>query len=111
MSVIAAFMPVHSFRQVDRIAVTARPERAYQVVRATDLRRLAFVRALFGLRKLPERAAGILRPSQPSGSRSARIEDITRPGSGFILLAEDPVGRWWSARSASSGSQPSTLRR
>ena len=103
MSVIAAFMPVQSFRQVDRVAVAAKPERAYQVVRATDLRRLAFVRALFGLRTLPERAAGVLRPWQRSPAGSARIEDITRPGSGFILLAEDPgrevvlgsVGKFW----------------
>lgn len=103
MSLIAAFMPVHSFRQVDRIAVAARPARAYQVVRATDLRRLAFVRALFGLRTLPERATGVVRPWRRFPAHSATIEDITWPGSGFILLAEDPgrevvvgsIGKFW----------------
>jgi hypothetical protein len=103
MSLIAEFMPHFALRQVDRVAVRAGAEEAYTVARRTDLQQLAFVRALFGLRLLPERVVAAIRrrPSRPM--TSLRVEDITGPGTGFVLLGEKPgrevvvgsVGKFW----------------
>jgi hypothetical protein len=102
MSLIARFMPAPSLREIDRIAVAADPGRAYRFVRDADLQQLRFVRLLFALRTLPERMTRFLRgePPAPGGSR---IDDITRAGSGFLLLAESPgkevvigsAGKFW----------------
>jgi len=103
MSLIGRFMPDYSLRQLDRVAVAAGPERAYETVRRIDIQRLAFARALFGLRTLPQRVLAALGGRAERRGISSRIEDITRPGSGFLLLGEEPghevvvgsVGKFW----------------
>jgi hypothetical protein len=102
-SLISQLMPSYSLRQVDRVAVAAEPARTYAVAREVEMYRLPFVRWLFQLRTLPERVAGWVRGKPPASKLSARIDDITRPGSGFRLLGEDlgrevvvgSVGKFW----------------
>jgi hypothetical protein len=114
---IAAFMPRWSLRQVDRVAVAAPPERAYALARGLDMSRVGAVRALFALRVLPDRiAAGAGRRSNPAPS-SLRIDDIVRPGSGFLLLAEAPgrevvvgsVGTFWRPNIAYAAVTPANF--
>ena len=90
MSLIDQYLPAPAIREVDRAAVTADPARAYSVVRRVDLQRLAWVRLLFALRTLPGRLSSALRRRPAATAPSSRIEDITRPGSGFVLLGEEP---------------------
>jgi hypothetical protein len=71
-SLIAEFMPSYSLRQIERIAVGAPPAQAYCVARAVDLHRVPLVRRL-------SRLASWL-----------RIGDLARPGSGFVIVGEEP---------------------
>jgi hypothetical protein len=106
MSLINEYMPEYSLREVERVGVAASPERAWAVVRALDLNRVSFIRWLFALRVLPERLAARLRGERAPSSPHARIEDIVAPGSGFVLLGEEPgrelvvgsIGRFWQTR-------------
>lgn len=102
-SLIAQLMPSYSLRQVDRVAVAAEPARAYAVARAVDLNRLGFARSLIQLRTVPERVRAWWRHESYADLPSARIEDLTRAGSGFQLLDEQPdrevvvgsIGKFW----------------
>jgi hypothetical protein len=105
MANLHGFMPEFAFREIDRIAVAADPERAYAALRVVDLYRIPYVRGLFALRLAPELAAALMRGWAPSFPRHARIDDIVAPGSGFLVLDEEPgrelvigsVGKFWKA--------------
>ncbi len=105
MSLISRFMPAPSLREIDRIAVAAEAGRAYALIRNVDLQQLRFIRLLFGLRALPERLTGVFR-RQPAAPAGSRIDDITRSGSGFLLLGEAPgkevvigsAGKFWQPK-------------
>src|SRR5215831_18849987 len=103
MSLIQNFMPGYRLHQVDHVAVVTDPPRTFDVVRSVDLYRIGFARRLFALRLAPERALARLR-GQPSPSldATARIDQITAPGTGFHLLGENDhelvvgsVGCFW----------------
>ncbi len=93
-SLISELMPAPRLREIDRVAVAADPERAWQAARALDFYELGWVRALFGLRVLE-------RPP-----RSMRLDDVVASGHGFHLLGERPghefvagaVGKFWEPR-------------
>jgi hypothetical protein len=93
-SLISQQMPSPRLREIDRVAVAADPERAWQAVRALDFYQLGWVRALFGLRVL----------AKPP--RAMHLDDVVAPGSGFQLLGERPghefvagaVGKFWMPR-------------
>jgi hypothetical protein len=102
-SLIASFMPAFSIRQADRVAVAASPDHAYAAARTLDMSQVAFVRWLFQLRILPDRIAAAFRGRSYPALRASGIDDITRAGSGFLLLGEEPgrevvvgaVGKFW----------------
>src|ERR1051325_6691983 len=89
MSLIQNFMPSYRLHQVDHVAVAADPARAFATVRSLDFYRIGFARRLFALRAAPERALARLRGQPaPSLASTARIEQITAPGTGFHFLGE-----------------------
>jgi hypothetical protein len=96
-------MPAFSLRQVDRVAVTASPAHAYAAARTLDMSQVGFVHLLFQLRVLPDRIAARIRGQSYLPLLSSGIDDITRPGSGFLVLGEEPgrevvvgaVGKFW----------------
>jgi hypothetical protein len=102
-SLIASFMPAFSIRQVDRVAVAASPGHAYAAARTLDMSEVGFARLLFQLRVVPDRIAAAFRDQSYPPLRSSGIDDITRAGSGFLLLGEEPgrevvvgaVGKFW----------------
>ena len=110
-SLIDSFLPVFSIRQVDRVAVAAGPGHAYAAARTLDMSEVGFAGLLFQLRVVPDRIAAAFRGQSYPPLRSSGIDDITRAGSGFLLLGEEPAGRWWSARSGSSGGRRSSTHR
>ncbi|QAT85770.1 hypothetical protein EJ065_4213 [Corallococcus coralloides] len=103
MTLIHQFMPDCALREVDRVATTASPERAWAAVRAMDLHDVPFIRWLFALRLLPERILARLRGRPVRRSPHMRIDDIVAPGNGFLLLGEETgreqvvgaIGRFW----------------
>jgi len=103
MALIDRFMPSWSLRQVDRVAVAASTKEAFATARSTDLYANRAVRLLFELRTWPERWSAAGRGGRPSAVASARIDDITRSGSGFLVLGEEPgrevvvgaIGMFW----------------
>ena len=89
------FMPDYRLRETRHLAVAAGSDRTWIVARALDLQEALPVRALFAIRTLPARLVAWIRRSPPL-ELAGRIEDIVKPGTGFIVLAEDPgreVGR------------------
>ncbi|HVY47429.1 MAG TPA: hypothetical protein VHB21_16185, partial [Minicystis sp.] len=105
-SPIQRFIPRPRLHEIDRVAVAADPAETWQVIRSADLYQLGFVRTLFALRALPERAAGRLRGKHVEPlPRSARLDDVVKPGSSFHLLDEVPgrafvagaIGRFWQS--------------
>jgi hypothetical protein len=105
-SAISRFVPTPRLREVDRIAVAASPAEAWKAVRELDLYDLRTVRALFTARALPARAGAWLRGEHPAPEpRTARLDEIVGPGTGFHLLAEVPgaefvagaIGKFWEA--------------
>lgn len=111
MSHIQDFMPSYRLREVDHVAVTADPATAFAAVRELDLYRAASARWLFGLRALPGRLRGHVQPA-----KTARLEQITAPGTGFHLLSEvgheivvGSVGRFWQPRIEYADVTPETF--
>jgi hypothetical protein len=106
MSRIDELMPGYRLHEVDHVAVAADPAAAWATVRAFDLYRVRWIRALFDLRVLPNRIAARLRGEREPVASTARIEDIAAPGTGFMLLAEEPgreivvgsVGKFWQPK-------------
>lgn len=102
-SLIAERMPRYALRQIDRMAVAAAPADAYAAARNVDMYRIPFVRGLFELRIAPDRLVAWLRREPYAANLSSRIEDIARPGSGFLVLGEVPgrevvvgsIGKFW----------------
>ena len=79
------YLPDWRSRQVDRITVTAPPEKAWAEVRGLDFYQFGLVRSLFWLRTLPDRLMGRGSPLPPK----MRIDDIwSTPEPGFRLLEE-----------------------
>jgi proline iminopeptidase len=102
MSLIETYMPKWSMRQTDRIAVSARPERAWEVVRGVDLYRIGLVRALFGLRTVPDRLRARLHGRPAPLPRRSRIDDIAKESPGFQVLGDEghevvvgSIGKFW----------------
>ena len=103
-SAISTFVPRPRLREVDRIAVDASPAKAWAVVRTADLYRLGLVRSLFRARTLPDRLSARAHGKPPPiFPRSAHLDEIVAPGSGFHLLADRPgeefvagaIGKFW----------------
>ncbi len=94
MTLISTAMPTFALREVDRVAVRADPSRAWAAARAVDLFALPMARWLVRMRTALDR-------SPPPAH--ARIDDLTRPGRGFQILAEAPgrevvvgcIARFW----------------
>lgn len=103
---IEQFLADDRLRQVDRVAVAAEPKVAWEAVRSLDLNRVWWMRALFALRTLPERLPFLRRRQVFPRPHRLGVEEITRPGSGFLLLSERPgaelvvgaVGEFWRLR-------------
>lgn len=114
-SLLDAFMPAWSLRQVDRVAVRADPGRAWALARSVDFQAMPFARILFALRTAPERLLARLRGRTPPRQGSSQIEDFTRPGSGFVVLGEEAgreivvgsVGKFWKPAIAFAKVAPS----
>lgn len=101
--ILSLFIPSPRLRQVDRVAVAAPPERAWELVRSTDLYDSSLVHALFDARLAPEWISRRLHGEHPTLPKTARLDDIVGTGSGFDRLADIPglafvagaVGKFW----------------
>jgi hypothetical protein len=95
-------MPLHDFIpeprlvEVDAILLGISAEAAMRAARTLDLGRSPLVRALFGLRTLPDRLRGRAEPLR------LRLEDLGGGDAGFRVLSDGPlhlavgaVGRFW----------------
>ena len=79
---------------------------AWAAARGLDIYAISYFRSLIWLRVLPQRTVAWLRGKPEPLSREARIEEIVKPGSGFMLLHEDPghevvvgaVGKFWQPK-------------
>jgi hypothetical protein len=118
MSLIDEFMPRSRLRQVDHLAVASDPARTFAAVRGIDLYQVNFARWLFALRLVPEQVMAFLRKREPPLRRTAHIDQITAPGSGFHLLAENDheivigaIGRFWHPAIPFVDITPDTFRR
>lgn len=107
------FMPDAQFAERHAVRVAAPPERAWQAVRALDLRGSPLVRTLFALRSLP----GLFAGRQASGrALGTTMEGLLR--SGFVLLAEQApreivlglAGRFWTPTGGLVRIQPGEFR-
>jgi hypothetical protein len=102
-TLIDRFLPSYSLRQVDHAPVAAGSELAWPFVRGIDFYQVGLARLLFAVRLLPETFGARLRGRPSPLAPSAHIDDFTRPGMGFQVLAEEPgreivvgaVGRVW----------------
>jgi len=110
---IDEYMPVADFAERHAVRVSATPERAWQAVRALDLRASPIVRVLFALRSLPALVAG--RGSAREGLGTT-MDGLLRGG--FVLLAERApreivlglAGRFWTPGGGLSRVEPEAFR-
>lgn len=97
---IDEFMPEPMFAERHAVRVAAPPERAWEAVRALDLRGSPVIRGLFALRSVPALLAGNRRARGPG--LGSTMDELLR--SGFVLLAERApreivlglTGRFWT---------------
>lgn len=117
-SAISRLVPSPRLREVDRIAVAASPAEAWKAVRELDLYDLRMVRALFAARSLPARASAWIRGQHAAPEpRTATLDDIVLPGTGFHLLAEVPgaefvagaIGKFWEPTIPFADASPDTF--
>jgi hypothetical protein len=103
MVLLDRFLPQSRVREIDRRAVDASVEQAWDSIRHIDLYRLGFVRALFSLRTFPDWMAAKISGREFTAAEHATLEDIVRPEHGFHLLCEEPgrgfvvgaIGTFW----------------
>jgi len=102
---LSKVMPAHSLREIDHVAVTVPPERAWPAARGFDAARIPIVRALFVLRILPDRFAALARHRPQPSVASVGVGSIERSRDpGFQVLGEEPgreivvgaIGRFWN---------------
>ena len=107
------FLPRYDFAVVHADVVRAPPARCYGAAGELDLFQAPLVRALLGIRGLPQRVVGTLRErgkttTLEASRRTFRFKDMV--GLGWILLGETPgvemvlgqVSRPWKAVAASA---------
>jgi hypothetical protein len=86
MNALDQLIPLPRLLEVDHIDLAAPPDRVWELVRHGNLARSPLVRALFGLRTLPDRISG--RKTEPG---QIRLDDLVsspeRPG--FQILIDD----------------------
>ena len=103
---IDQYLPYYDVSDVNFVVVSAAPAQVYDLVRHVDLYRAPVIRVLFWLRTLPERLLRSKESAQRTRSSTLTIDDIVAPGSGFIVLSENPgeeivigaVGKFWQPR-------------
>lgn len=89
MNALDRFIPTPRLIEVDHEEIRARSVDAYRAARHFDMGRSILIRALFWLRRLPERIAGDL-----EGARDLALDHLASEGAGFRLLDEEP-GAWF----------------
>jgi hypothetical protein len=102
MSLSSRYLPEPILREVDHVAVAADSSQAWEAIRQFDAYQVPFVRALFGLRQLPQAIGAKLRGKASELSTHARIDDLVA-GTGFQLFEEveglgvavGAVGKFW----------------
>jgi hypothetical protein len=110
---IDEYLPEPQFAERHAVRVAAPPERAWEAVRALDLRGSLVVRALFALRSVPALFKGHRTRGRPLGSTMETLLD-----SGFVLLAERPpreivlglTGKFWTPTGRISRVEPDEFR-
>lgn len=98
MSALHRFIPTPRLVEVDQEEIRARASDAYRAARHFDMGRSVLIRALFWLRRLPDRWSGELDESQ-----ELALDALDKSGPGFRLLADEPgtsfvvgaIGRFW----------------
>lgn len=101
---LADFLPDYGIREIDTVEVAAPPQDAYHAARHLDVARIGWIHALFAVRTLPDRLRG--RHREDEERRAIGIDDITRPGTGFLLLEDRPgrevvvgsIGKFWKTQ-------------
>lgn len=90
MSLLDAFMPSCDVREVVHIAVSASPASTWSAIRSIDVYQVPFVRNLFALMLLPRRVRARLQRATLPVVPTATIDDVSRDGSAFCVLGEEP---------------------
>ena len=104
-------LPIYDVASRHSIRIDAAPGRVYQAVRSVDLGRPWLIRVLMGIRKVPARAAAMLRPDAAPAREGAPRRAVQ--GLAFTVIAEAPdeelvlglLGRFWTS---SGGVIPAT---
>ncbi len=99
MRAIQTFLPYPRHTEIKRIFVNAKPEAAWETARHFDAAEIPWVKMLFGIRTLPE---WVFENKEPEPI-SVGVDEVTKSGSGFRLLAEIPgrevvvgsAGQFW----------------
>jgi hypothetical protein len=100
---IDATLPVFDVTHVTEVEIDAPTDVAYDAIMATDLRD-PLVEMLVGLRELPNRISrAIHHEEQLPPPPALTFRDLTAPGTGWSLLAEEPgvevvvglIGQFW----------------
>jgi hypothetical protein len=100
MRAIQSFLLHPRHTEINRIFVNAKPEQAWETTRHFDAAEIPWVKLLFDIRTLPERLFDKNENHEPI---SIGVDEVTKSGSGFQLLAEIPgrevvvgsVGQFW----------------
>jgi len=112
---IDQFVPCYDFVVVHAGVFPIPQERAYRAARDLNLLEDPVIRALLGLRSLPQRladrVAGHRDATAAAPQRKFRLEDMVGPPLGWVLLSEVPdveivlgqIGRPWKPVGASEG--------
>ena len=112
---IDRFVPCYDFAVVHAGVFPNTQDRCYRVARDLNLLEDPVIRALLGLRSLPQRLADRVtrHPDAPAAApqRTFRLEDMIGPPLGWVLLSEVPdaeivlgqIGRPWKTVGASEG--------
>jgi hypothetical protein len=83
------YLPRYDFTETHAVIVDADTDLTWQAARRGDLSRSAVIRALLGLRSLPNRLHRVLNRQPPGPARPPlTIDDLQRAG--FVLLGESP---------------------
>ncbi len=100
MRSIQSFLPHPRHTEINRIFVSAKPDRAWETARHFNAAEIPWIKMLFDIRTLPER---LFDKNEELGPISIGVDEVTKSGAGFMLLHEIPgkevlvgsVGQFW----------------